>query len=57
MAEDEALGERFEVYDMVLEGGVTAGVPDEGVEDRAAGGEATWTADTAAYGSTAGRVA
>jgi hypothetical protein len=44
MAEDEGLREGPEVYDMELEGGVTAGVP---VEEMAARGEAMLAADTA----------
>lgn len=43
MAEDEGLGEWPEVYDMELDGGVTAGVP---VEEMAVKGEAMLAADT-----------
>lgn len=58
MPDDEALGEWPEVYDMEAEGGVTAGVPVEWVDDSAVrAGEAAWAADTAAYGSTEGRIA
>lgn len=46
MPADDALGEWPEVYDMVPEGGVTAGVPVEGVD--ATSGEATWGPETAA---------
>lgn len=43
MADDEGLGEWPEVYDMELDGGVTAGVP---VEEMAVMGEAMLAADT-----------
>lgn len=39
---DDGLGELPEVYDMALDGGVTAGVP---VEDMAVRGEAMLVAD------------
>lgn len=38
--EDEAVGEWPEVYESELEGGVTAGVPFEWVEETAVNGEA-----------------
>jgi len=43
MPEAEGLGEWPEVYDMELEGGVTAGVP---VEEMAVKGEAMLAAET-----------
>jgi len=53
MPAEEALGEWPDVYDMLLEGGVTAGVPPvEWVG--AVSGDATWAA---VNGSTGGRVA
>lgn len=43
--EEEALGEWPDVYDIELDGGVTAGVPFECVEETAVSGDATCAAE------------